>query len=248
MRTLKRKTYLTEAEEQEMIQEQPLEPTAEEILKAIAEKKMTLDDLEAMHQNGEISDELFAEVTQALTDQESQEVIEKLVSQINSGELSQEDLDTALANGEINSDIYTAVVQQITDDPNMAQDETAGPQEEPQPIVGKFDNVRLFDHFVSLKEFITAYKSAYNDIEVDQLSSFQVDRLSGLYNNIRRLETDLIFYINNTFKTEDYKKNLYTYLLFNKQFADEIGKFRHILNLDPKNIMPEEKDDNKKKS
>ena len=120
-------------------------------------------------------------------------------------------------------------------------------EEEPQAIVGTYNNVRLFDHFVSLKEYITAYKSAYNDIEVDQLSKFQVDRLAGLYDNLRKLEANIIFYMNNSFKYEDYKKNLYTYLLFNKQFADEIGKFRKILNLNPKSLTGEDAE-NKKKS
>ena len=245
---LKRKEYLIEAPQQ--VKETPIEPSVEEIVAAIKDNKMSLEELEAAHQNGEISDETFTEVTQILTEEENQKVIKQLVTQLNSGEITTDDIDKALANGEITEDIYTAVMQQMTDDPNM--DDSQQPvenQEEPQAIVAPFDNVRLFDHFIALKEYISTYKSAYNDIEIDQLTKFQVERLAGLYSRLRQLETDLIFYLNNSFKNEEYKKNLYTYLLFNKQFADEIGKFRHVLNLDPKNIMPEEKDDkNKKKS
>ncbi len=110
--------------------------------------------------------------------------------------------------------------------------------EEPAPeLTGKFGNLKLYDLMTGLAKYVDIYIDAYNDIETDQLSSIQLSAISKSYRDVLKLKEDLKFYMMNDFATEIYKKNLYTYLMFNKRFSEIIERFRHTLHLNANELI-----------
>ncbi len=105
------------------------------------------------------------------------------------------------------------------------------PSDQPQELTGKFGNVKIYDLMMGLARYVDIYIDAYNDVETDQLSAIQLASVAKSYKDVLKLRDDLKFYMMSDFSSEQYKKNLYTYLLFNKRFSEIIGKFRHALRL-----------------
>lgn len=114
------------------------------------------------------------------------------------------------------------------------------PMEQPQELTGKFGNVKIYDLMMSLSRYVDIYIDAYNDVETDQLSAIQLASVAKSYKDVLKLREDLRFYMMSDFSSEQYKKNMYTYLLFNKRFSEIIGKFRHALRLNADDLIKDE--------
>ena len=261
MPELKIRKMLLEAEVQQEEQPQeeqygmsgngPVEPTADEIIDALSNGQMTEDDLNQAVQNGEISEETYNAVLDTLQSGDpqqeepapvDQEVVQTLLTNLASGKITLDDLDQSLQSGEIDQATYDAVLEG-SEDPNVVGDQGAEePQEQPQAIEAKFGSVKLYEKLIELKKYISIYIESYNDIETEDLTNMQINTLAKLFKDVKTLETNLNFYMEYDFPTEDYKKNLYTYLLFNKEFAEEIKKFRNVLHLNPNKIIADRKE------
>lgn len=121
-------------------------------------------------------------------------------------------------------------------DPSANQPEEM-PMDEPQELTGKFGNVKIYDLMSGLARYVEIYIDAYSDVETDQLSAIQLSAVAKSYKDVLKLRDDLNFYMMHDFGSEQYKKNMYTYLLFNKRFSEIIGKFRHALRLNADDLV-----------
>lgn len=104
-------------------------------------------------------------------------------------------------------------------------------QYEPSPIVNEYKKIKLLDLMIALRRYIIVFKASSKYIEFDSINSVQIKRINNLYDNLSQLLEDLDFYINNVFEFDDYNKNLYTYLLYNKRFSEILTTIRNILKL-----------------
>lgn len=111
------------------------------------------------------------------------------------------------------------------------QDQEYQQPEMPQIYDNKFRLVKLFDLFLSLKKYIEIFLQTYETVEPDMLNEFQYKIIVKNNEDTKNMLNDLQFYIDNVFKTKDYKQNLYSYMLYNKQFALSISKIRNTLNI-----------------
>ena len=104
-------------------------------------------------------------------------------------------------------------------------------QYEPSPILNEYKKIKLLDLMIALRRYIIVFKASSKYIEFDSINSVQIKRINNLYDNLSQLLEDLDFYINNVFEFDDYNKNLYTYLLYNKRFSEILTTIRNILKL-----------------
>ena len=104
-------------------------------------------------------------------------------------------------------------------------------QYEPSPIVNEYKKIKLLDLMIALRRYIIVFKTSSKYIEFDSINSVQIKRINNLYDNLSQLLEDLDFYISNVFEFDDYNKNLYTYLLYNKRFSEILTTIRNILKL-----------------
>lgn len=244
----------TQNQVEENIEEQPMqnspdiELSAEEYLSMIQNGEMSIEEFDSMHENGQISDEMFEEVNNMLNSAETEEVptaeddIQHYVDGLLSGEITEDDLYNAVKNGELTEDQYNSIIgaannseQPIPEDGQEMMMDPGIPEEpeeqlEASPIEGQYKVLKIYDKFIELKKYINVYIQAYNKIENDELTSNQLKRLSLLYDEILVLRDNINFFLHSS-NVSDYNKMLYTYLLYNKDFADQIRRFRRILNL-----------------
>ena len=104
-------------------------------------------------------------------------------------------------------------------------------QYEPSPILNEYKKIKLLDLMIALRRYIIVFKASSQYIEFASINSVQIKRINNLYDNLSQLLEDLDFYINNVFEFDDYNKNLYTYLLYNKRFSEILTTIRNILKL-----------------
>jgi len=237
-----------QSKEQEAQDDNQIEPTPEELYAALQNGEIDIDTIDEMHNNGQISDENYQALVDLINSEQAaeeetnpEEVIQSVVDAYLNGEITDEDIDKMLQNGEIDEDAYNQILQLIQE--QMGNDV---PQEEPQPIAGKYNQVKLFDYFIKLQKCIQLYMDTYKDIEMDQVSSFQMKGLYRAYKNITTLKNNLDFYMENNFTGNDYKENLTQYITLQRDFADELRKFRHILHLNPNKIIEQRKEEQEK--
>lgn len=233
-------------EDEQPQEKESIEPTVEEILTALDNGELDLETLEQLHQEGQISDETYEAVIAALSEEEDDnedpaDIIQRVIDGYNNGEISDEDINNMLQNGEIDDDTYNKIAQAIQEN-----EESQEPVEVPAPIAGKYNQAKLFTFFMKLKKCIELYIDSYNDIELDQVSSFQMKGLNRAYKNIKELKESLCFYMEHNFAENEYKENLTQYITIQRDFADELRKFRHILKLNPDKLIQQQKEENEK--
>jgi len=226
-------------ENTEVEQEPSVEPSVEDLVEAIQNGGLSLEEFEELHNQGQISDETYVAVLDVLNPQEEQEAdpYQEYVDGILNGSITENDLLSEVQNGNLTQDDYNNIMQQVQ--ANQAVDGAMAPEPEvaPQPVEAKFQLVKLFDKFIDLKKILKIYLDAFNNIETDELTKFQLTRLAKLFKEITVLRDNIDFYMDNSFNNEEYNKNLYSYLLFNKDLVDQVRRFRLVLNLDPTEIL-----------
>lgn len=211
-------------------------PTNNDIVNGLLNKSINIKDIDRAYQDGEMSEEDYNDILtkyeEAITPQQNNQ------DQLDLSTLSDIELQELLKNGEIDQETYDSVIEN--------RDLNQQPIEEPVPVEGKYNSVKLFEKFMALKKYINIHLECYDDIEIDELTKMQLITISKIIKDIKQLKENLTFYMDNNFTLEDYKKNIYTYLLFNKSFAESLKKFRNILHLNPDKIIKEKEDNNKK--
>lgn len=134
---------------------------------------------------------------------------------------------------------------------NLAYDETVDSQNElpeeqiqsngydqpedevaPSVLVNDYKKIKLLDLFIKLKQYLIILQKSFNNVEHDAIDVMQTKRLNNTYDELSRLLQDAEFYIDNVYEYDDYNKNLYTYLLYNKKSSELISSFRNTLHLD----------------
>lgn len=134
---------------------------------------------------------------------------------------------------------------------NLAYDETVDSQNElpeeqiqsneydqpedevaPSVLVNDYKKIKLLDLFIKLKQYLGILQKSFNNVEHDAIDVMQTKRLNNTYDELSRLLQDAEFYIDNVYEYDDYNKNLYTYLLYNKKSSELISSFRNTLHLD----------------
>lgn len=109
----------------------------------------------------------------------------------------------------------------------------------PAPIQGKYRNLKLFDVMTNLSDLAGSFMTLYSEIDPDQLSSSDYRQLDDNRAQLKSLTADISFYLMNGFSMDDYQKNLFSYLLFQKLFVKIIKNFRRISHLDTEYSYPD---------
>ena len=253
-----RKTILMEADaqsvDQQQVEEQQIEPSVDEILNALQNGEIDVQTIDQLHNEGQMSDENYQAIVNVLNQQNEQAAevtepdpatVQQIVNSYTNGEITDEDIDLALQNGEIDEPTYNEILAQLQE--IQAQEQ---PTEEPQPIVAKYNQVKLYDHYIKLKKLIDIHIETFSDIEIDQVTDFQIQTIYRCYKNIKELRDNIAFYMINNYTINTYNENLTQYVAMQRDFADEIRKLRNVLHLDPNKIIKEReeiKGKNKKK-
>lgn len=156
--------------------------------------------------------------------------------------------DIILTEEELNSEIEKEANQEEPET-NMNQKETNTfdnePEEqndpneissEPQTLDNDFKKIKLLDLFISLEKYSTFFSSSFKYIEYDNSTQHQLTIINNIYTSLEKVIEDLKFYIQNIYEIDDYNKNLYTYLLFNKRISELLSSFRATLQLNKENV------------
>ena len=112
---------------------------------------------------------------------------------------------------------------------------------EPEPVVNDMRDVKLYDLMSALETYIKYFVKAISNIDQSQLSADQNTKMVKYYNDMKKDLDDIGFYMRNDYEVNDYQKNLYTYLLFNKSLAQTIKHVRSVLDLSASDLEDEDK-------
>lgn len=129
-------------------------------------------------------------------------------------------------------------------DPNASLDQTVGqyPEMEPEPIVNDMRDIKLYDLFSALVQYMQYFSKAICNVEQDQLTAVQNGQIYKDYQDVKKTIEDVQFYMENEFENNEYHKNLYTYLLFNKHFAELVKHVRTSLRLNSDTLTKKDED------
>lgn len=108
-------------------------------------------------------------------------------------------------------------------------------QEEPQLITNEYKKIKLLDLSLALVQYMKVFKNTFRNIEYDRVTDQQLKILNNVYDDLDKTVDGLNFYISNVYEFDEYNKNLYTYLLYNKKLSEILQRFRRTLSLDKVN-------------